>query len=81
MAAKAARSKEENKVPKLPSKKTVLDAYQHIVRDSQSFPNQLYTLLDMPRKQCFVTTLDDVVRRMVHDGWTVVCRIQNGKEV
>ena len=61
---------------KLPAKKTVLDAYQRIMRDSQ-----LYTLLDMPRKQCFVTTLDDVVRRMVHDGWTVVCRIQNGKEV
>ena len=66
---------------KLPAKKTVLDAYQRIMRDSQFFPNQLYTLLDMPRKQCFVTTLDDVVRRMVHDGWTVVCRIQNGKEV
>lgn len=35
---------------KLPARKTVLDAYHRIMRDSQSFPNQLYTLLDMPRK-------------------------------
>lgn len=63
------------------TKKTIADAYSRIMKHSQYFPQQVYTLLDMPRKHCFVTTLDDVVRRMVYDGWTVVCRIQNGKEV
>lgn len=63
------------------TKKTVCDAYQRIMRESQSFPNQLYTLLDKPRKQCLVTTMEDAVRLMVHNGWTIVCRIRNRKEV
>ena len=62
-------------------KKTINDAYMRIMRDSKHFPHQVYTLLDAPRKQCYVTILDDVVRRMVHDGWAVVCRIQDGREV
>lgn len=64
---------------KYPAKVSFGKVYWYAMEESVKYPNQVYTIMDKPNKQCIVHTVEWIVDQRILDGWHIVCRIQNGK--
>lgn len=66
---------------KQPKKVSFGKAYWYAMDESVKHPKEVYTILDRPHKQCIVHALEWAVDMRILEGWRIVCRIQNGKEL
>lgn len=62
-------------------KKSVIEARQRALENSEAAPGILIRVMDKPRKHAVICSHPLVYRKRVLDGWHTVAVFRNGKEL
>lgn len=63
------------------TKRSIADACMRAAKLSAEYPDYTYYVMDKPRQKAVVHSVDWAVRQRIREGWYIVAKYENGKEV